>query len=119
MRTNWLQKLSQTGYMDTQLFGEHSSYEKWDDIEKRRDIKRDAAREEAFKKATDNGHNMKGWSNINTTQCKHCGREVSLYNIYSRSNTTIEGRAINQKCDNDIYDTSNDSWEYRMDVRMG
>ena len=117
MRTNWLQKLSQTGYMDTQLFGEFGSYEKWDDIEKRRNSKKQAAQEDASKRATENGHVLKTWTDIDTAECKKCGREVRLHNLYGRAKTLINGRAIDYKCDSDIYNTFNDNpWEYRMRI---
>lgn len=108
---NWLQKISQTGFLDTQPFGQ--TYRMWDDIEKERQGRAKLAQEKATTLAIKNGHDLKPFSAINTSQCKKCGREVTIYNTNSRSGTRFLGRALMQECDDTQWDTSNDIWEYR------
>ena len=107
---NWLEKMAQTGYLDTQLFGKHQQLKNWNDITAEREQKRQVSYKQAEKTAEENGHTLKPWSSLNNTQCKKCGREVNIYNILSRSDTCFKGRALTQKCDDNIYDSSGVVW---------
>ncbi len=77
------------------------TFRKWEYIEAERNIKRDAARIDALNIAEKkNGHQMRPWSIISSSQCNKCGMELFIRNVHSKSNTIIEGRATECKCDN-------------------
>lgn len=68
--------------------------------------------------AEEYGHQLKPWSNINSSHCEKCGRQARIRNILGRDNTEFKGPAFEQECDETTLYGSRDRWHWEFAAHM-
>ncbi|KKM61848.1 hypothetical protein LCGC14_1527630 [marine sediment metagenome] len=110
MILNWLHKIAQrSGYLYPELGGGWNMIN-WATKEKELNIRRDELRQKAASRAESLGHELKPWSNINSSYCAKCARRVQLFSVNSNAAVVgsggleggrIQGRAVYEPCSGD------------------